>query len=184
MKYNLQFSHHTLAYVWLAYCNIDCVVIWIFIDIYMYLGYRYIFITCDQFLIFWTIIYMVLSINLCFSICAIIPDLVTFILNFDPLFTITNWRLISYIFCHQAALLSSEVSCHIGTFITICFCISAVAVALELAKKPEFRVYQEQVIANARAMCKTLQSRGYTIVSGMKYNLIFLCCCTSWGLLV
>jgi len=44
--------------------------------------------------------------------------------------------------------------------------IAAKAVALKEAMAPEFRKYQAQVIANARTMTKTLQSRGLRIVSG------------------
>ncbi len=43
--------------------------------------------------------------------------------------------------------------------------IAAKAVALKEAMAPEFRKYQAQVIANARTMAKTLQSRGLRIVS-------------------
>jgi glycine hydroxymethyltransferase len=44
--------------------------------------------------------------------------------------------------------------------------IAAKAVAFKEAMTPEFRKYQAQVIANARTMAKTLQSRGLRIVSG------------------
>ncbi|KAK7113554.1 serine hydroxymethyltransferase, cytosolic-like [Littorina saxatilis] len=44
--------------------------------------------------------------------------------------------------------------------------IAAVAVALKQAKTPEFKVYQQQVVANAKVMAKALIDRGYTIVSG------------------
>src|SRR5882724_5312532 len=44
--------------------------------------------------------------------------------------------------------------------------IAAKAVAFKEAMAPEFRSYQAQVIANARTMAKTLQSRGLRIVSG------------------
>jgi len=44
--------------------------------------------------------------------------------------------------------------------------IAAKAVALKEAMAPEFRKYQTRVIANARTMAKTLQSRGLRIVSG------------------
>lgn len=43
---------------------------------------------------------------------------------------------------------------------------TAVGVALKEAATPEFRAYQKQVVANAKAMCSALQARGYTIVSG------------------
>jgi len=44
--------------------------------------------------------------------------------------------------------------------------VAAKAVAFKEAMTPEFRKYQAQVIANARTMAKTLQSRGLRIVSG------------------
>lgn len=44
--------------------------------------------------------------------------------------------------------------------------IAAVGVALKEAASAEFKAYQKQVVANAKAMCAALQKRGYTIVSG------------------
>jgi glycine hydroxymethyltransferase len=44
--------------------------------------------------------------------------------------------------------------------------IAAKAVAFKEAMTKEFRIYQEQVIDNARVMAKTLQARGLRIVSG------------------
>jgi glycine hydroxymethyltransferase len=44
--------------------------------------------------------------------------------------------------------------------------IAAKAVALKEALAPEFKGYQEQVIANARVMARVLQERGLRIVSG------------------
>lgn len=41
--------------------------------------------------------------------------------------------------------------------------------ALKEAVLPEFKIYQQQVINNAKAMAKALQDRGYHIVSGEKY---------------
>jgi glycine hydroxymethyltransferase len=52
--------------------------------------------------------------------------------------------------------------------------IAAKAVAFLEALQPEFKVYSAQVIANARAMAKTLQQRGYKIVSGGTDNHLFL----------
>ena len=52
--------------------------------------------------------------------------------------------------------------------------IAAKAVALLEALAPEFKAYQQQVVANARAMAKTLQERGYRIVSGGTDNHLFL----------
>jgi glycine hydroxymethyltransferase len=52
--------------------------------------------------------------------------------------------------------------------------IAAKAVAFQEALQPEFGSYQKQVLANARAMAKTLMQRGYKIVSGGTDNHLFL----------
>jgi glycine hydroxymethyltransferase len=52
--------------------------------------------------------------------------------------------------------------------------IAAKAVAFLEALQPEFIVYQKQVLANARAMAKTLMQRGHKIVSGGTDNHLFL----------
>ncbi|MEO1320547.1 MAG: serine hydroxymethyltransferase [Pseudomonadota bacterium] len=52
--------------------------------------------------------------------------------------------------------------------------IAAKAVAYKEALEPEFRAYQEQVVANARRMCEVLTERGYKIVSGGTDNHLFL----------
>jgi glycine hydroxymethyltransferase len=52
--------------------------------------------------------------------------------------------------------------------------IAAKAVAFQEALQPEFKAYSAQVIANARAMTKVLQRRGYRIVSGGTDNHLFL----------
>jgi len=52
--------------------------------------------------------------------------------------------------------------------------IAGVGVALKQALQPEFKVYQEQVVSNSRAMCKALMARGYTIVSGGTDNHLVL----------
>lgn len=52
--------------------------------------------------------------------------------------------------------------------------IAAKAVAFKEALQPEFRVYQQQVIDNAKAMAETLISRGYKIVSGGTDDHLFL----------
>jgi len=52
--------------------------------------------------------------------------------------------------------------------------IAAKAVALLEALQPEFKEYQRQVVANARAMCARLAKRGYRIVSGGTDNHLFL----------
>ncbi|HAT1880380.1 TPA: serine hydroxymethyltransferase [Legionella pneumophila] len=52
--------------------------------------------------------------------------------------------------------------------------IAAKAVAFAEALLPEFKTYQQQVLANARTMCSVLQSRGYDIVSGGTDNHLLL----------
>jgi glycine hydroxymethyltransferase len=52
--------------------------------------------------------------------------------------------------------------------------IAAKAVAFLEALQPEFKTYSVQVVANARAMTKVLQQRGYKIVSGGTDNHLFL----------
>jgi glycine hydroxymethyltransferase len=52
--------------------------------------------------------------------------------------------------------------------------IAAKAVALLEALQPEFKQYQRQVLANARAMCAALTARGYGIVSGGTDNHLLL----------
>ncbi|HEY7753016.1 MAG TPA: serine hydroxymethyltransferase [Steroidobacteraceae bacterium] len=52
--------------------------------------------------------------------------------------------------------------------------IAAKAVAFLEALSPDFRAYQQQVVANARAMAAALQARGYRIVSGGTDNHLFL----------
>lgn len=52
--------------------------------------------------------------------------------------------------------------------------IAAKAVAFQEALQPEFKVYQQQVIDNARAMAQVLIERNYTIVSGGTDNHMFL----------
>jgi glycine hydroxymethyltransferase len=52
--------------------------------------------------------------------------------------------------------------------------IAAKAVALLEALQPEFKVYQGQVLANARAMCRVLMARGYHVVSGGTDNHLLL----------
>ena len=44
--------------------------------------------------------------------------------------------------------------------------IAAKAVCLKEAMEPEFKAYQQQVVANARALAATLAARGFRIVSG------------------
>jgi glycine hydroxymethyltransferase len=52
--------------------------------------------------------------------------------------------------------------------------IAAKAVAFKEALDPEFRVYQQDVIDNARAMAAVVMERGYKIVSGGTDNHLFL----------
>ncbi|MBP1607527.1 MAG: glycine hydroxymethyltransferase [Acidobacteria bacterium] len=52
--------------------------------------------------------------------------------------------------------------------------IAAKAVAFLEALQPDFKVYQQQVVANARAMASALMARGYRIVSGGTDNHLFL----------
>lgn len=52
--------------------------------------------------------------------------------------------------------------------------IAGKAVALREAMQPEFKVYAEQVIKNARAMCRVFLDRGIKIVSGGTDNHLFL----------
>ena len=52
--------------------------------------------------------------------------------------------------------------------------IAAKAAAFKEALEPEFKVYQEQVVANARAMAAVFLQRGYKVVSGGTDNHLFL----------
>lgn len=52
--------------------------------------------------------------------------------------------------------------------------IAAKAVAFKEALEPEFKVYQQAVLDNARTMASTTMSRGYNIVSGGTDNHLFL----------
>jgi glycine hydroxymethyltransferase len=52
--------------------------------------------------------------------------------------------------------------------------IAAKAVAFREALDPQFKVYQQQVLTNARAMAATLMARGLDIVSGGTDNHLFL----------
>ena len=52
--------------------------------------------------------------------------------------------------------------------------IAGKATAFLEALKPEFKVYQEQVIKNAQAMVAALQARGYQIISGRTVSHVFL----------
>ncbi|APC12473.1 Serine hydroxymethyltransferase [Providencia rettgeri] len=52
--------------------------------------------------------------------------------------------------------------------------IAGKAVALKEAMEPEFKVYQQQVAKNAKAMVDVFQKRGYKVVSGGTENHLFL----------
>lgn len=52
--------------------------------------------------------------------------------------------------------------------------IAAKAVAFAEALQPEFKLYQQQVLANAKVMVNRLIERGYSIVSGGTENHLFL----------
>src|SRR5690606_26925805 len=52
--------------------------------------------------------------------------------------------------------------------------IAAKAVAFQEALQPQFKEYQQQVLANARAMAGAFQRRGYRVVSGGTDNHLFL----------
>jgi glycine hydroxymethyltransferase len=52
--------------------------------------------------------------------------------------------------------------------------IAAKAVAFKEALQPEFKAYQQQTLANSRAMAAALAARGYKIVSGGTDNHLFL----------
>jgi glycine hydroxymethyltransferase len=52
--------------------------------------------------------------------------------------------------------------------------IAAKAVSFQEALQPEFKVYQQQILTNARTMAKTILARGYNVVSGGTDNHLFL----------
>lgn len=52
--------------------------------------------------------------------------------------------------------------------------IAAKAVAFEEALKPQFKQYQQNVIANAKQLCKSLKEEGFRIVSGDTDNHLML----------
>jgi len=52
--------------------------------------------------------------------------------------------------------------------------IAAKAVSFLEALQPDFKVYQQQILNNARAMAKTIMGRGYNVVSGGTDNHLFL----------
>jgi len=56
----------------------------------------------------------------------------------------------------------------------LCHVIAAKAVAFKEALEPEFNVYQQQVVLNAKAMAAVIQERGHKVVSGGTDNHLFL----------
>jgi glycine hydroxymethyltransferase len=60
--------------------------------------------------------------------------------------------------------------------------IAAKAVALKNAMEPEFKVYQEQILKNARRLAESLAQRGFRIVSGGTDNHLFLLDVASQGI--
>ncbi|GBO49588.1 serine hydroxymethyltransferase [Pectobacterium versatile] len=52
--------------------------------------------------------------------------------------------------------------------------IAGKAVALKEAMEPEFKIYQQQVAKNAKAMVEVFLSRGFNVVSGATSNHLFL----------
>ena len=52
--------------------------------------------------------------------------------------------------------------------------IAAKAVALKEAMQPEFKVYQQQVLQNSRAMAEVMMGRGYKVISGRTDDHLFL----------
>jgi glycine hydroxymethyltransferase len=60
--------------------------------------------------------------------------------------------------------------------------IAGKAVCFKEALSPEFKVYQQNIINNAQALCKGLMSRGVKIVSGGTDNHLMLVDLTNYGL--
>jgi glycine hydroxymethyltransferase len=52
--------------------------------------------------------------------------------------------------------------------------IAAKAVAFLEALQPDFKIYQQQIVTNARTMAQTMMERGYHLVSGGTDNHLFL----------
>ncbi len=60
--------------------------------------------------------------------------------------------------------------------------IAAKAVAFKEALLPEFKVYQEQVLANAQGLAESLQKAGLPLVSGGTDNHLMLADLTTWDI--
>ena len=56
----------------------------------------------------------------------------------------------------------------------LCHVIAAKAVAFKEAMLPEFKIYQQQMVNNAKVMAKVVIKRGYDVVSGGTDNHLFL----------
>ena len=52
--------------------------------------------------------------------------------------------------------------------------VAAKAVAFNEAARPEFRQYQQQIVANAKTLCETVRQDGFRIVSGGTENHLFM----------
>lgn len=60
--------------------------------------------------------------------------------------------------------------------------IAAKAVSFQEALQPEFKIYQQQIIKNAKALCKALMEKGVNIVSGGTDNHLMLMDLTAFDL--
>lgn len=60
--------------------------------------------------------------------------------------------------------------------------IAAKAVCFKEALQPEFKVYQQNIVDNAQALCKGLMSRGIRIVSGGTDNHLMLVDLTNYDI--
>uniref|UniRef100_A0A8C3W2Y0 Serine hydroxymethyltransferase n=1 Tax=Catagonus wagneri TaxID=51154 RepID=A0A8C3W2Y0_9CETA len=74
--------------------------------------------------------------------------------------------------CHVVSTTTHKTlrGCRAG----LIFYRKGVAVALKQAMTPEFRVYQQQVVANCRALARTLTGLGYKVVTGGSDNHLIL----------
>ena len=60
--------------------------------------------------------------------------------------------------------------------------VAGKAVCFQEALRPEFKVYAQQIVANAKALAETLQTGGITLASGGTDNHLMLCDVTAIGL--
>ncbi|HOX36564.1 MAG TPA: serine hydroxymethyltransferase [Candidatus Brocadiia bacterium] len=60
--------------------------------------------------------------------------------------------------------------------------IAAKAVAFREAMEPEFKIYAEQIVRNAKVLCESLADKGAKIVSGGTDNHLFLIDCLPLGI--